>query len=507
MQQPSQVETLLVQAAQAQRDGRGPEALRLYRNVLALAPGNYLALANLGIAAIRDGDLVLGRALLEAALKVQPDSVETWMALGNAHARSRDFERAAAAFRSVVRLRPGLAAAHINLGNALRRTGHLPAALTALRRGLSIDDSLASGYLNLGLALEEAGDQVAALDAFAQALRREPGHAGARMALGNAFLRGGRVADALDCFEQVAREAPGFPGARHNRGVALQALGRDAEAVVEFRAASSEAPGDLEARNNLIVALIRSGETGDALQECAEYERLAPAHPRALAYRAAALLELGWRAEAATLLDFERLVIPCMIATPAGFGSVAAFNSQLAAQVTAHASLIYEPAGKSTHGGSQTGEFTDGAEGAAAALRAAIIDTVRTYMSHLRRALPAHPFVAALPSQWRLATWAVSLRSQGYQGPHFHPDGRISGVYYVAIPDTVARASDGAGALEFGRTQSRDAIGGDAQPLLHTLKPQEGMMVLFPSYFYHRTLPFVADQPRISVAFDILPPA
>jgi hypothetical protein len=30
-------------------------------------------------------------------------------------------------------------------------------------------------------------------------------------------------------------------------------------------------------------------------------------------------------------------------------------------------------------------------------------------------------------------------------------------------------------------------------------------MVLFPSYFFHRTIPFSAPGTRISIAFDVLP--
>jgi len=29
--------------------------------------------------------------------------------------------------------------------------------------------------------------------------------------------------------------------------------------------------------------------------------------------------------------------------------------------------------------------------------------------------------------------------------------------------------------------------------------------VLFPSYFWHGTLPFHSDQPRLTVAFDVVP--
>lgn len=494
---------LLAQAAHAQRNGQDQRALALYRSVLALDPTNFSALASLGVAATRNGDLAGGCTLLESAVRARPDSVEAWMALGNACARAGSPERAADAFGHVVRLRPGLAAGHLNLGNALRRSGRADDALAALRSGVALDPTLVAGHFNLGLALDECGDHAAAESAFSEALRRDADHDGARTGLGNALMHLGRTAEALACFDQVMRKSPGFPGAYHNVGVALQTLRRDAEAIVAFRTALSESPANLDARNNLIVSLIRCGLAADALAECEAYERRAPADPRALAYRAAALLELGRRDEAAALLDFVRLAVTRMIATPPGFESMQAFNAALVRQIDAHASLEYEPAGKSTHGGSQTGEFAHGSAGAAAAMRGAIVEAVRAYMTELRDALPAHPFVAALPTRWRLATWAVSLRSQGYQGPHFHPDGRVSGVYYVAVPDVVATATDGSGGLEFGRTQ--DAIGGDASPLLHVVQPQEGLMVLFPSYFYHRTLPFASTQPRISIAFDVLP--
>jgi len=44
-------------------------------------------------------------------------------------------------------------------------------------------------------------------------------------------------------------------------------------------------------------------------------------------------------------------------------------------------------------------------------------------------------------------------------------------------------------------------------------RPEDGLMMVFPSYFYHRTIPFEATTPiegaeqRISIAFDVLPEA
>ena len=140
---------------------------------------------------------------------------------------------------------------------------------------------------------------------------------------------------------------------------------------------------------------------------------------------------------------------------------------------------------------------------AAVALERAIRQAVHDYMAHLRNALGSHPYVISLPEQWHLDTWGVVLRSQGHQGPHFHPEGYISGVYYVNVPDEVSGGRNDDGCIEFGRTA--EVIGGSAEPITRVIKPEAGLALLFPSYFYHRTLPFESDAERICVAFDVIP--
>lgn len=39
----------------------------------------------------------------------------------------------------------------------------------------------------------------------------------------------------------------------------------------------------------------------------------------------------------------------------------------------------------------------------------------------------------------------------------------------------------------------------------YSLRPQVGILVLFPSYFRHGTVPFRSEQARLSVAFDAVP--
>lgn len=422
---------------------------------------------------------------------------------GTAHAKRGAFDEAARAFALAVAAAPTVGTAHMNLGNALRRLGRLPEAVASLERATQLDPGSALARYNLGNALSDLGQLAAAARAFSDALARDPSLVAARSNLGSVLLRQAANAEALDCFQRVLAADPEFPHAQFNLGVALGALGRHDEAHAAYQRSLARDPDDLLVLNNLVLSSLRRGEAAEALALCERYLELSPANRKPLAYKAAALVELGRRDEAAALLDFERLIMRKAIAAPAGHASVAAFNAALAAHIQQHPSLEFEPAEKSTVGGSQTGELMLEQRSVAHALGAAIRDAVPEYMSRLRSTLPDHPYVRGLPTRYRLATWAVVLRAAGHQGPHFHPDGYISGVYYVHLPATMRGGADHAGWIEFGRTG--EAIGNREDPLIELVQPEEGTLLLFPSYFYHRTIPFQGEEPRISLAFDVLP--
>jgi uncharacterized protein (TIGR02466 family) len=95
--------------------------------------------------------------------------------------------------------------------------------------------------------------------------------------------------------------------------------------------------------------------------------------------------------------------------------------------------------------------------------------------------------------------WCVVLGSGGRQIPHIHPE--ASGVYYPKVPAGLGASE--AGALEFGEPDAPFPAPISAPRL--SVRPEEGLSVLFPSYFYHRTLPFQAEGQRITIAFDLVP--
>ena len=84
-----------------------------------------------------------------------------------------------------------------------------------------------------------------------------------------------------------------------------------------------------------------------------------------------------------------------------------------------------------------------------------------------------------------------------------HPLGWLSGVYYVGVPPDMGSAGPEAGWLEFGAPPPRLALLPSGP--LRRIEPRQGRLVIFPSWFHHRTLPFTATGLRISIAFDVMP--
>lgn len=129
-----------------------------------------------------------------------------------------------------------------------------------------------------------------------------------------------------------------------------------------------------------------------------------------------------------------------------------------------------------------------------------VVDEIRQRIGIYVEEHAGHPYLDNLPAMLNLNAWAVNLDQQGYQDPHCHPGGWLSGVYYVEVAGSPDEHDD-AGAIEFW--QPPEELVGNAEAETAIIQPRNGMMLVFPSYFYHRTIPHRGDGNRISIAFDV----
>ena len=110
-------------------------------------------------------------------------------------------------------------------------------------------------------------------------------------------------------------------------------------------------------------------------------------------------------------------------------------------------------------------------------------------------------FMSLWPKALNLSGWFVRLLSQGYQGPHMHPSGWLSGVVYLKVPKFDEKDE---GAIKFGiHGYDYPIVGNPTVEVIH--QPKRGDIALFPSSLFHQTVPFNKDSERMVVAFDLLP--
>ena len=134
--------------------------------------------------------------------------------------------------------------------------------------------------------------------------------------------------------------------------------------------------------------------------------------------------------------------------------------------------------------------------------RACIEQCVREYIADMEDD-PQHPLLSRKSDGFRFsASWSCRLKQQGFHTNHVHPKGWISSCYYVSLPDVVKRGTDQQGWIKFGESNLRL---GEREHIARAVQPEEGPLVLFPSYMFHGTVPFDSEQARTTIAFDVVP--
>lgn len=355
-------------------------------------------------------------------------------------------------------------------GNVLQILARHEEALRDFRAVVANTPSDAQSWQRLAHSLRSLDHTEEAEQAFLKAVELDPGSVDSMADLGNLYRDAGRHREAVEWLSRAVEGAPSDGGLRAMLGAALLAAGR---------------PG--EARPSLERAF-----------------RLNPYDRTALAYLYVALCQTGDRELAAALIRPELLVRSFQRPGSAGgAGEPDDLDHRLAEHVRGHPALEFERAGNTTRGGAHTGNLLDDAPGPVLELVEWIEDRVRFYLDELP-ADGSHPYLAWRPGAWDMDIWGIVIRPGGFQLSHIHRDGWVSGVYYAAVPGSVQDESgDVGGCLELGRPPEAFSGSGDFPAMM--IRPRPGRLNLFPSYLWHRTLPYEEDGERICIAFDIRP--
>jgi tetratricopeptide (TPR) repeat protein len=458
-------EVLLVERARALRAlDRMDECAALRERIVALYPGKIHSLHNLAAAAGDAGLAEQAEAAARSALALGGDAPETWLVLARALQSQNRFDAAQAAFREAARRRPGFTDALRDLAQLVwMRTGEVEAAVAAVDAASGV--SPAAGPVR---ALK------ARLHEYAGDARR-----------GYELLTGQPLAGDASLEIIASHLALGFDPARAlDHALRAAALSPESDAV----------------QRKLIDVHLAVGQPHAALEKVEARLAVSPLDQGLIAAQ-----WLAWRLlddrRASALYDYEALVAGWTIDVPPGWSRLEDYLTDLAAALSDLHQLRTHPMDQSLRHGTQTSaNLLRSAHPAIRAFSTAIDGPIRRHMAFLGSG-PGRVRSRNTGNYSLKGMWSVRLSSGGFHVDHVHPMGWLSSACYVALPGAVD-AGGREGWLKFGEpgTPTSPALAPE-----HFVRPQPGLLVLFPSYMWHGTVPFADDDPRLTIAFDVVP--
>ena len=136
-------------------------------------------------------------------------------------------------------------------------------------------------------------------------------------------------------------------------------------------------------------------------------------------------------------------------------------------------------------------------------LRTHINETVVGYLRHLGMSYSI---------DWSIQGWPNVNRFGDYHDAHNHPRAYLSGTYYVKMPTAIeklrTRTDVRPGCITFYDPRpgvNMTAIKGD--PYVdpeYTVRPEPGMLMMWPAFINHFVHPNLSKQTRVSVSFNII---
>lgn len=301
----------------------------------------------------------------------------------------------------------------------------------------------------------------------------------------------------------LARNDAERASALATRGKAETRLGDTAAARRTLLQALGFDPDNKDACKRIAAIDLIAGRPDAALAVSGELVAQGTAHARLFAAKALAQARAGDIAAARETVGLDSLQVAERLAPPPGWDSIEAFNAALAKELLGHPGIRYERYGSAS-------ELTWRIEALARAdtplVRLLLAQIIAAIGRHCDRAGAIdHPWAKAKPTEAVLRNWCVITESTGFETWHVHQFGWLSGVYYVQVPDAIAQGTGREGCLAFGLPDELAGAEGSALFGEHLVRPQQGLLLTFPSHVYHRTYPHGCGEKRICVAFDLRP--
>lgn len=257
------VDAMFQRALVLHRQAQIAHAESLYKEILGRELRHFGALHYLGVIEGQRGNCEAAVALIDRALRIDPNSAPAHSNRGIFLRKLGRHEEALASFERAIAIKSDHAEALYNRGNVLRQLERHEEALASYASALAIKPDYAEAHYSRGNVLTDLRQPREALASYDRALAIRPAFADALVNRGYVLLELGRNEEALASYDRALAIRPDFAEAFYNRGIALTVLKRHGEAIADFETVLRLDPDYPYARGKLIHAKLECCDWSD----------------------------------------------------------------------------------------------------------------------------------------------------------------------------------------------------------------------------------------------------
>lgn len=510
------------------------EAITTYKRILNISKNNLDTLFNLGVILNLMADYNQAELYLEKAYNKDKNNIKITIAYGQSLLNQDKNKQALLLFEKILRKDANNLAALNNKGIALKKLCYWDKAIDCLKHAyiiapkqIEIIKNLASCYALIGnfkkskslyldaISINELDKDAhhwlnqqlwenkdpEFLSSYRNTLKKHPKATELLFDMGHKLHQANDFNQAKEVLKKAVKSNKNHTPSIVELGVVLRELNELESSQELIQQAYALNTNNLTAKEELGKSYLSCDEPAKALKIFNELLETNPNQQGWLAYKTTALKLMG-SAEYDYLCNYDHVLITD-ISPPPGYKDLATFNKSLIKTLRQYHHAKTNPLDQSLVTGSQTSEkLFDYHVPIIQELRQCFREQTLDFLARLPKD-NKHPVLSKNTGDFiETDSWSVILHNNGFHKNHHHPAGWYSGPYYAQIPEVVKDSPDKQGWVKFGQPGFNMMT--KLEPDL-IVQPTEGMMVRFPSYFWHGTIPFKSSEERITVPGDIIP--
>lgn len=518
--------------------GQFENAKKHYLAAISLQPDFIEAIRNLGLCYYAVQNFKRSLDCFDQVLKLNREDVVALTSKADCYRELSDFKRAGQLYKDAIALAPERLNPRYKLGQNHHLNGELPEALVCYQKAYQISPNAPAVIISLASILHETGATKSSLRLFRQALQSQPDNVQLHQRYNEIIWESEFIDQFGDSYQRAIDIKPRNLDLRRSFISQLLIAGRTKLATSVLQQALVDFPGDFrllfltgqieadqghyDAAKNAFEEGLKHNFDKDAgqnlvkvlivLEELSEGQKILNQlfqldQNCQLTW---ALQGLVWRLDKdqrySWLNNYQKLVKPYLLDTPPEYDSLSDYLEALTKVLLRLHRADNAPLQQTLRNGTQTAaRLLHRHEPELVILKHQLSNIVQRYID----AMPedsTHPLLRRKQGGFEFSgSWSVKLQSNGFHVNHVHPAGWISSSCYISIPTSMnTNPEDLQGCIKFGESPMQL---GELDVVEKTVRPEPGMVVLFPSYMWHGTYPFNGEESdfRLTSPFDITP--